>query len=780
MLEEAQDGGLAAPTEGGAAPLARARRRTDAVASSRLAAAVRPALATSSLLVLFDVAVLAHGTLAGRAYALAFLLVVPGTLVLALTPLRPRETAVRVAWSVGTSLLLLMLIGLVASAALPSLGLARPLAPVPLLVGIDAVTLGLLVFSARRGDPLAYLVARPLRPRALATGAGLATVVVLGICGAERLNTGHSGALATAVLVVIGLAAVLLVLAGHRIPAWVAGASVYTLTATSLLMTSMRSNVTFGFDIQSEYRVYAATMQAGAWHVPAHGDPYASMLSITVLPAVLHALTQVSGTLLFKLVYPLVFSLFPVLVLVLAARSFPRRAALFGALVVVVQGLYAADITGLARQEIGLVYFALFVVTAFDGALPRRARQGGAVAAALGMSVSHYSTAYFAAIVTVAGFAVFALMRLMARHGPRPRAVFTLPVVALVLGSVALWNVGVTRSAGNVTNAVASLGQNGLGLLSGTPGTSLVTRFLNADVGTPMSPQQFASSATAYYARHAPYLHPFPSSLTRRYPVKAVTVPVATRPVPASVPRGIDTAATVVNELLLLLLSIGSLALAWHERRIERPVLTELAAFSLGCLALLGLLRLSSTLSTLYNAPRGQVQGAPLLTVGLAFVGTWIAARRRLLGRASVAAASSAVGLLLAWDSGLASFSLGGGPPVTLANYGEEYQASYFTDADMATAQWLVRQDRRGTVIYADTYGTLQILHFAEPSGVVTTVLPQVLEPGAFVYATSTNVLAHSDRSTAGDSGALVRFPLSFLDEVDNVVFTSGTTRVYR
>lgn len=755
---------------------ARPRRHARAMAASRL----RSAQAAGTLIVLFNVAVLARGTFAGRAYALAFLLLVPGTLAVAVTPLRPRETAARLAWSVGASMLLLMLLGLLASVALPPLGIAHPLGPAPLLVAVDVTTLALLVPSTRRGDPLHLLVTRPPRPRELGVAAGLAAFVLLAVWGAELLDDTGSGALATAVLSTIGLGAVALLVGATRLPRWVVSAALYSLTAGSLLMASMRSNVTFGYDIQSEYRVFSATMAAQVWHVPAHGNAYGSMLSITVLPATLHSLTQVSGTYLFKLAYPLVFSLFPVLVLVLASRLFPLRPALFGALVLVVQGFYAADITGLARQEIGLVFFALFALTAFDRSLSRRVRQGGAVVAAAGMSVSHYSTAYFAAIVTVVGFLVFALARLLSRRAPRPRAVFSLPVVALVLGSIALWNVGITHSAGNVTNAVSSLGENGLGLLSGPPGSSLLTRFLNADVGTPMSPSQFATSATAYYARHAPYLHPFPDSLTRHYPVRRATVPATTRPVPASVPHALDTAATVVDELLLLLLTVGALGLAWHERRLRRPVRSELAAFAIGCLVLLGLLRLSSTLSTLYNAPRGQVQGAPLLTVGLAFICTWIATRRRLLARASRWAATVAVGLLVTWDSGLAAFALGGSPPATLANYGEEYQASYFTDADMASALWLVRQERPGDVTYADTYGALQILHFAKPSGLVTTVLPQVLEPGAFVFATSTNVVEGTDRSTAGDAGALVRFPLSFLDAVDNLVFTTGTTRVYR
>jgi uncharacterized membrane protein len=299
-------------------------------------------------------------------------------------------------------------------------------------------------------------------------------------------------------------------------------------------------------------------------------------------------------------------------------------------------------------------------------------------------------------------------------------------------------------------------------------------------VSSSETPAAFAVDATAYYRKHAPWIHPYPSYLTSRYPIK---------PAPASSPpsrisprydHAVTTATTVVNELLLLLIGIGTLALLWRERRSERSELAELAAVSLGCIGLLGLLRLSGTISNLYNAPRGQVQGSPLLSVGLALVCAWLFTRRHHVGTALVSLGALALVILLFSDSGLASQWLGGGSVDTLSNAGDAYQENYFTDADVASARWVVDHDPPRAVVYADTFAMLQIYQYDHLPGIVNTVLPQVLEPNAYVYASSANVVDHTVRSQAGTYGAVYRFPSAFLGHVKNVVYSTGTTRVYR
>ncbi|MCU1495363.1 MAG: hypothetical protein JWO62_3127 [Acidimicrobiaceae bacterium] len=737
-------------------------------------------LPVAVLIAAFNLTQLANGAFAARLYDLAFLLVVPGTAVVSLTRARPREVSVRIAWSVGASILLLMFLGLVESIVLPHLGIARPLSSWPLVVGVDVVTIASLAAHGARHDPLDFiLLGRVPRSAEIAFAVVLALLPVAAMAGAERLNNGESGVLSIVVLVAAGVLLLATFLRGPHAPRWTIGSTLYSVTTAVLLMSSMRSNYPFGYDIQSEFQVFTATLHSGAWHVPSDGNAYASMLSITVLPAVLTVISHVSGIVIFKVVYPLVFGLFPVLVFIVSSRWFGVRASLVGAMVVIVQGLFAADITGLARQEIGLVYFALMVVTGFDEALPRRVRQAAVVVAGIAMAISHYSTAYFAALLFMIGYVVYAILRVARRkHGPP--AVFTLPVLILMVGAVSVWNVSITRSAQNVGNLVSSIDSGGLQILSGSPGTSVIQRFLNADVSPTVSVATFSAVAANYYQHHASYLHPYPAALTKKYPIEPASVKGPPARAPASLGRVLSTSTTIANELLLLLTAIGVIAFLWRERRGERPERAELAAFALACVALLGVLRLSSTVSSLYNAPRGQVQGSPLLSVALALVCSWLFTRRKVISGAFVALTAAGLALLIFSDSGATDLVFGGGGPATLVNYGEAYQRYYFTDADIASAKWLVQRDSKGEVVYADIYGGLQIYETAHIRGLVTTMIPQVMEPGAWVYATSTNVVHGTARSLVENDFAVFRFPDPFLEQVKNIVFSTGTTEVFR
>jgi uncharacterized membrane protein len=173
------------------------------------------------------------------------------------------------------------------------------------------------------------------------------------------------------------------------------------------------------------------------------------------------------------------------------------------------------------------------------------------------------------------------------------------------------------------------------------------------------------------------------------------------------------------------------------------------------------------------------VQGAPVLSVGVAVVCSWMFA-----GRATKAAILSGftalcLALLLFTDSGLSNYALGGEGADILVNYGDAYESYYYTSADIDSAQWVAAHDTKGQVIYTDVYGAVQLSQVSQLNGVITTVIPAVIEPGALVYATSSNYVHHTARSAADNVVATYRFPLKFLNTVKNVVFTTGTTEVF-
>ncbi len=749
-----------------------------AAVPARAAGAVRAntgAVAVVALVVTLDLAAALPGTYAGRVLAAAFLLVVPGALLCALAGPRPHSAALRLAWAVGTSLLVLMAIGLAESLVLPHLGVTAPLRRPPLVAGVDLAVLGPLASPRVRRRPVAFLLGDVER----VLGRDVATVTVLGALlplaaagGAERLNNGRGGAMAIAVAVV---ATVLLAATGivhRRLPRYVPGVVLFGAAASFLLLLSMRSDHPYGYDIQAEFQVLTSTLQRGAWTVPAHGNAYAAMLSVTVLPSVLSTVSGLAPVTVLKAIFPLVLALFPVLVAVTARRFLPWPAAYTAAALLVAQGLLAADLTGIARQEIALCFFGVLVATVVAHEVPLAVRRGAVVTAMTGMAVTHYSTAYFALVVLAGGYAV-ARATGLARRTWRHRSVVTVAVLAASFGVVALWNVGVTRSAGNVADLARSLASSGPDLLPSTAGGSLLQRFLAADVTPTVSARQFGELASRYYEHAAPYLQPYPAALVARYPLRAAPATGGG----GSAAAALGNLATVASELLLVLTVVGAVTFFWRSRR--SAARSEVGALAVACLALVGSLRLSGTLSSLYNAPRAQVQAGALLGLGTASVLAWLGDRRRTARLAEVGAAVT-VGFLALSGSGLLALWSGGGAPDRFTNRGEAYARSYITDADLASARWVLEHRQPGQVVFADTYAALQLRELAAPRAVVTAVVPSVLTPGAFVYASATNLSTGVARSEVDGRFASYAMPTAFLGATKDVVFTTGTTTVYR
>ena len=147
--------------------------------------------------------------------------------------------------------------------------------------------------------------------------------------------------------------------------------------ATSLAMMwsfSLRGSLVYGFDISSEYYSLSQTVTSGIWHVSHPNDAYGAMLSLTICPAQLHALSGMPALLIFKLVFPVIGAFFPVAVFSLARRVLDGRWAFMAAALVIMQQTFFQQLPALARQEIAMVLFAALMCAVLDTSQALRAR----------------------------------------------------------------------------------------------------------------------------------------------------------------------------------------------------------------------------------------------------------------------------------------------------------------------------------------------------------------------------------------------------------------------
>lgn len=700
------------------------------------------------------------------------LVTVPGVVLLRALRVPGRAVASFPVYVPVASLVVLLTSGLAVDWIGLLSGATMPLRAGPLLTGLELICFTLLASSARAPATVAV----PWHK--LAGRAGLTWPLVLPLVaavGALRLDAGHGGAVALiAALTGVVFLVCAMSMAPRLAPAKLA-VCLYAIGLAIMWSYSLRSSLVYGFDIASEYYVMHQTAFTGVWYTYHPGDAYGAMLSITVLPAELSALSGVSGLLVFKIVYPSLFALFPVAIFGLARKILPRRWAFAAGGFVAAQATFAQGLPALARQEIALLFFVALATAMLDPRLPRRTQWALVGLIGVALAVSHYSTTYLAIGLT----AVLLLLQwAVSRKRPIPPFSSAVAVAFAALTLSALWwYLPVTHSSSDITQFVGTLRAQGLDLLPNqAQGQGLISGYLQGNAVTPIQAGRYAQLVRQHYAQNIHYVEPFHDASNHRYALHDSSPPA---PVPAQpFATGIGLAELTVQQLANLLGVIGAAQMVL--RRWRTPAITrQVGLFAMATLSVLVIIRLSGTVATEYNQERALIQAQVFLAISLCWsvfgITRWLTELRTILATA----ATAGVALLLMNTTGIVA-ALEGQKAITFANSGEDFERFYMTPPELASARWLGEHVAEGQLIYADRYGQLRLA--AEDritKGLLTDITPMTLDKNAWIYASRTNVIERRARNLYKELFASYMFPINFISTHYNTVYTNGSSEVF-
>ncbi len=174
--------------------------------------------------------------------------------------------------------------------------------------------------------------------------------------------------------------------------------SLLMISVSLLLMYSLRSNHILGTDVNIEYALYQSVAQSLYWIIPAGNQSYLACLSISVLPTIFQSLMSVKGELMYKLVFPIIFSFLPLIVYFLSQKFFDNRISFL-------TGLFFLSQTGffslieVMRQGIALIFVGMAILIIFDETFPEIQKKILFIIFIFSIVISHYSTAYILLIV---------------------------------------------------------------------------------------------------------------------------------------------------------------------------------------------------------------------------------------------------------------------------------------------------------------------------------------------------------------------------------------------
>lgn len=726
------------------------------------------------LLALLIVLVPVHNLWAAQFLLVAMLLTVPG--VILLRALRVPGSAI-VSFPVYVpcaSLIVLYGSAMAVNLAGPVIGIAAPLRPWPMLAGLEAVCLILLAASSNAPRDVAI----PWSDLGLTWRTALPVILpVMAAAGALRLNTGQGNGIALIALCCCVLMTVAFFACAPRLGVSLLACGLYATGLAMLWSFSLRGASVYGFDISDEYYVLQHVVAAGVWHPSNPGNAYAAMLSTTMLPAELHAVTGVPDLMIFKLVYPVLSALFPVAVFYIARRILSSRWAFAAGALIITQSGFGQELPAIARQEIALVLFTALVAAVLETGMPWRRQWPPVLLFALAMVVSHYTTTY----VTITLLALALILQLAAssfRRVPRVSGAMLTALAASAIGA-AVWYGPVTHSSSNVVQLVKVAQSQGLDLLPnrGQAG-GLITAYLDGNTVTPITPQQYARLVHLQYEYEKTFVHPLPDASSPAYALRASTTPTPPVKLP-SVYNAFGLVEVLAQQLIYLLGAVGALMLVL--RRTVPAAGRQIGFLTCATLVFLIAIRFSGTLAAFYNAERALLQAMVFLDIPLFWCIQVLADRRKLwLGSAITSVAMASLVVIFAAGNGLVNAILGGGTASNLANSGYDYQQFYVTADELASAAWLGGQVRRGQLVYTDEYGQLPLATVTGiSSGLLLDVTPETLSNHAWVYATRANVIDGQAHASFNGHSVSYVFPAKFLNANYNLVYTNGSSEVY-
>lgn len=165
----------------------------------------------------------------------------------------------------------------------------------------------------------------------------------------------------------------------------------YNLAISLLLTFSLSTSYVNGFDIHTEIYFINTVLQNGFWDINiAHN--YNSCLSIVILVPLLTLMTTFSVETILRLIYPLLFGLVPVGLYIIWKDIFSENVAFLSAFLFCSMYAFYAELTSIAKQQIGELYLVMILLLFFNSGRNKIANNILLIIATLGLIISHYGT----------------------------------------------------------------------------------------------------------------------------------------------------------------------------------------------------------------------------------------------------------------------------------------------------------------------------------------------------------------------------------------------------
>lgn len=379
--------------------------------------AVKPIWIIISVFICTYISILLNIPVLRQVLGFVFLTLIPGALFLSLLNTKI-EMAERLVLSVGLSVSFIMFIGILANTIYPFFGYSRPLSQISILITLAAFMLIMVTISYYRGALSSFNhidLRLSLREKILLIIPIF--FVPMSVLGMHIMNSADNNIILMALLFLIPGYVLFMSIFENRIPERAYPAIIILSSISLVILMGMRSNHIIGADSHGEYFIFLQTLLNERWQIVSKST-LDSCLSISILPVVYKAFLNVDSEYLFKILYPLLFSISPLVVYVITKKYIDNIYAFQASFFFMSQKIFLST-TANSRTTIAILFFALSAMVLLNDDLKNYEKKLFLIIFIISCTFSHYSTNYvFFAIILFSYIFIKIIEKIMNRKSP--------------------------------------------------------------------------------------------------------------------------------------------------------------------------------------------------------------------------------------------------------------------------------------------------------------------------------------------------------------------------
>jgi uncharacterized membrane protein len=321
-----------------------------------------------------------------------YLTFIPGLLILRILNLHKLNGIETILYSVGLSLATLMITGFLINLLYPILGFSKPISQIPLFISISLIitVFCVICFFKNRSFSASRIIDinKIFNPFTFF----LFILPFLSIFGTFLINN-HNKSILIMILFIIISILVIYICFNKKIPEELYPLIIFFITISLLYSTSLFSEYIWGWDIHKELYFSNLVINNSVWDRTIYSNLNA-MLSITILAPIYSIISNINIIWIFKLIYPLLFSLVPLGLYSIFKKQTNTKIAFLSVFFFISIFTFFREMMQLARQQIAEIFLVLLILLIIDTKINNIKKSFLFVIFGISLVVSHYGLSY--------------------------------------------------------------------------------------------------------------------------------------------------------------------------------------------------------------------------------------------------------------------------------------------------------------------------------------------------------------------------------------------------